>query len=148
MRNKIKAKEYNRLYYIRNKEKINKQNAAYQKAHPELRAKYNTAYKWKHPARYMWSTARGNAKRDGREFTIQPSDINFPKHCSYLGIELTYRERHGIEDSTASLDRIDNIKGYTPNNIEVISNLANRMKQNATKEQLITFANHILARYA
>ena len=148
MRDKIKAKLYNQQYYVKNKLRINKQTAAYQKAHPETRAKYNTAYKRKNPQRYMWATARNNARRDGREFTITPEDIMIPEYCSYLGLKLTFRERRGIEDSGYSLDRIDNRKGYIPGNIEVISDLANRMKQNATKEQLITFANSIRSRYA
>lgn len=51
----------------------------------------------------------------------------------------------GYSDYSPSIDRIDSTKGYTKDNIQIISSIANRMKWNATKEQLITFAKGILS---
>ncbi len=42
-------------------------------------------------------------------------------------------------------DRIDSANGYTKDNIQVISSIANRMKWNATKEQLLTFCKGVLS---
>lgn len=68
-------------------------------------------------------------------------------HCPYLGIELTNIYSRGRVWTNPSIDRIDPELGYIPGNVEVISVLANVMKNSATKEQLITFANSILKKY-
>jgi hypothetical protein len=46
-----------------------------------------------------------------------------------------------------SLDRIVPSKGYTKDNVEVISQLANTMKNNASPELLINFAEEVLRRH-
>jgi hypothetical protein len=46
---------------------------------------------------------------------------------------------------SASLDRIIPELGYIKGNVRVISLLANQMKWNATKEQLLTFCRGVLA---
>lgn len=41
-------------------------------------------------------------------------------------------------------DRIDNTKGYTKDNVQVISHLANQMKASATRDQLQVFCKRML----
>lgn len=89
-------------------------------------------------------SARQRAERKGIDFTISISDIKIPKRCPYLGIKLTNTLGKGRVYSNASIDRIDNSKGYIPDNIQVVSDLANKMKQDARPDQLIEFAKHIL----
>lgn len=95
------------------------------------------------PRLYLWKKARDRVRYDtvNREFTITREDIIIPELCPYLGIPLN----SGDPDAWASLDRIDSNKGYVPGNIQVISFLANQMKNRATKEQLIAFAKGVLA---
>lgn len=95
----------------------------------------------------LYHCAKQRASRSNIEFSITIDDIVIPDICPLLKIPLTNIMSKGRIASNASIDRIDSNKGYTKDNIQVISDLANRMKQNATKEQLITFSRSILDLY-
>jgi hypothetical protein len=53
----------------------------------------------------------------------------------------------GDLDTSPSLDRINPIRGYVSGNIQIISNLANRMKNNADDEQLLRFSHYYIEYY-
>lgn len=96
----------------------------------------------------MYARAKARAKEYGREFSIIEEDIVLPKVCPILGITLKQNSgRSGAYRDSYSLDRIDNTKGYTKDNIWVISQEANRMKGGARKEDLIKFAEWVLTTY-
>lgn len=96
----------------------------------------------------LYWAAKRRAKNKGLEFTIEESDITIPEYCPYLKVKLIVTNPRGSpRDCIASLDRIDSAKGYTKDNIEVISWLANTMKNNATVGQLQTFALEVLKRH-
>lgn len=95
----------------------------------------------------IYDRAKENSKRRGCEFNLEKSDIITPTHCPYLGIELSYNKKDGKLDNYCSIDRIDSSKGYVKENVQVISHLANTMKNSATTEQLITFSRNILKIY-
>lgn len=115
------------------------------------RDKWNQQYyvnaKTKSPETWLWKQAKHRAKTDynNMEFTIEKEDIIIPKYCPYLGLELKF---FAELSQAPSLDRIDSSKGYTKDNIQVVSRLANIMKSNATKEQLIAFAKGVLAMHS
>ena len=92
----------------------------------------------------MYSRAKSRAKEKQIEFTITKNDINIPDKCPLLDVPFsnTYENPDDNRDYVPSLDRIDNTKGYVVGNVWVISFLANRMKNTATKEQLITFCKN------
>lgn len=96
----------------------------------------------------LLAAAKQRAKSSNLEFALELEDINIPEYCPYLNCEITNIFGEGRVWSNASIDRIDSSKGYIKGNIQVISDLANRMKQNASVEQLIAFANGILKLYA
>lgn len=98
------------------------------------------------PVRQMLSLARARCRKSGVEFTIGENDIHIPEFCPVLGIKLTFGlgkgEGQSVEarDSRASLDRIDNSKGYTPDNIVIVSYRANRLKSDAALDELLKIA--------
>lgn len=109
----------------------------------------------KTPRVLLWERSKINALESGIEHTISLDDIPLPNTCRYLGIVLEYPDGGRLKGSgknkqkrwsanTASLDRIDSAKGYVPGNVQTISWLANKMKSDATVEQLLMFARGVL----
>lgn len=117
-RNKIKQRQQ---YYTKNKEQILKQQKSYVVSNFE---------------QHLISTARARAKRKGIEFCITKKDIHIPTHCPVLGILLCKTNYRGESTSSPSIDRIDNTRGYVPGNVCVISARANRIKNDASLEEL------------
>ena len=75
--------------------------------------------------RMYWSAKR-RAELKNLPFSITPQDIHIPKFCPVFGTPLT----------KPNLDRKINSLGYTPENIRVISDRANRIKSDATLEEI------------
>lgn len=92
---------------------------------------------WKHDVkRIMLNNARQRAKNANIDFKITTDDFEIPYECPVLGIKL-YRCSRDNWKNSPSIDRIDNSKGYIPNNIMVISRRANILKKDATLEELV-----------
>ena len=103
--------------------------------------KHATARSYRGKSPYgIWRRIKDTAKQRGLEFDLTEEDIIIPTHCPLLNIPLDF---NGSRYNSPSLDRIDNTKGYVKGNVWVISELANRMKNGATIEQLLTFAKNI-----
>jgi hypothetical protein len=94
------------------------------------------------PQRYLWLKARRRAIRLGLPFEIEPGDIRIPAHCPALGIYIEVLSKH--HDHSATLDQLVIGKGYVKGNIAVISRRANRIKNNATAEELRKIAQWLL----
>ena len=99
-------------------------------------------------ARSAYADCRKRAIRSGMDFNLTPSKVTelmrAASVCPYFGTPLTFAQ--GDKDETlASIDRIDSSKGYTEDNVQIISYLANLMKSHATPKQLLMFANGVIS---
>lgn len=93
----------------------------------------------------MHQRAKQRCKQTGLEFSISVDDIVIPDVCPILGFKLNMNSgKSGAYKNSPSLDRINNKKGYTPDNIQVISQLANAMKGAASDKDLLAFANWVI----
>jgi hypothetical protein len=84
----------------------------------------------------MLRDSRTRAARKGLPHDITLDDIPSPTHCPVFGIPLDWGSRSSVVDASPSLDRVVNELGYVKGNVQVISSLANRMKQGATSKQI------------
>lgn len=91
--------------------------------------------KWRseNVAKALLKSARYGAQTRGLEFSITLDDIAVPERCPVFGFEFTI----GMKRSTsASIDRIDNTKGYIHGNVVVVSVKANHVKSDCSIDEL------------
>lgn len=140
LKNKDKIKEQQKIrsqrYYLLNRNKM-LQSAARQRKYEKQKLS---------PEQLILQRIRHSARHRGLEFDLEVEDIIIPEYCPYLGYKLQFGDGRP-EKNSYSVDRVDNSLGYVKGNIEVISKLANAMKQNATEEEQIRFAKEVLRRY-
>lgn len=118
---------YHRNYYEKNKERILKRK----KSDP-------------------WGDRIKNAKERSCRYNV-PFDIDreylnsiMTEFCPALEIKLSYIDNTTIKDNSATIDRIVPELGYVKGNIQILSHKANRMKTNATRDELVAFAQWIM----
>lgn len=90
----------------------------------------------------MWKCAQQRAHRKNIPFNISHDDVVMPEKCPLLGILLQRQKGRLFHDSSPSLDRIKPELGYVKGNIQVISFRANRIKCNATLDELETIVQN------
>jgi hypothetical protein len=76
------------------------------------------------------------AKRKKIPFDLNPDNLSLPVRCPVLGMELSFNTV-AADDNSYSIDRVDNTRGYTMDNICIMSLKANKMKSNGTLEELV-----------
>ena len=94
------------------------------------------------PEYRLWSAALERARKKGLDFDILLEDIVIPSYCPLLNIPL----KKGVgrkNKGSPSLDRIDSSRGYTKDNIWLISVRANTIKSDATLEELVLIVNNL-----
>lgn len=124
--------DYFKQWYQKNKDRLK-----------PLRKEYLKKYWLENPEKSLLRLAKARAKRKGWDFNIDETDIVIPEICPALGVKL---ER--FTQYAPSIDRKDSSKGYVKGNIQVISELANRMKSNASPKDLESFAKWLLSTHS
>lgn len=101
-------------------------------------------YRTNNMEKVLLANAKVRALKNNLDFNIEIEDILIPKICPLLEIPIVIGNSISERDSSPSLDRIDNTKGYVKGNIRVISNLANSIKRDLSRDQLQTFIKNII----
>lgn len=99
-----------------------------------------------HKESFVLKRIKERAFKKELDFNLTVEDIVFPEKCPVFGFELQ-RNVNIPKFNSPSVDRIDPTKGYTKDNIQILSNKANAMKQDATPEELLKFAEWIFKTY-
>ena len=104
------------------------------------------------PGLTQYTQAKSRAKKKGLEFSITYEEMmsKDTDTCPYSGIPIFWHEKksnvgrglNGDWDSK-SIDRIDSTKGYTIDNIIIVSWRANALKKDATYEELHTLTTSL-----
>lgn len=130
-KNKEKRLAAGKRYYRENKDRIAEKSKEY---YQKIRSA--------DPMIYNLRGVKSRCKRLGIPFNLTLDDLIVPEFCPYLKIPLKWD--NGLKFDTPSIDRIVPEKGYIKGNVQVISQRANLMKNDASLEQLRTFAQSVL----
>ena len=140
---------YQKSYRTLNKDKVRENERRYRKERYMLDRNYRKRVRRKEAERrpryrikIMLERALQRAKKNNLTFNLEEKDIIIPKTCPILEIPIFYGTKNNYQNSP-SLDRINNRKGYTKDNIKIISSKANTMKSNASKKLLLTFCKNM-----
>lgn len=90
------------------------------------------------PIGLLLRQAKYRAKGKGIEFSIGRDDVEWSAVCPVFGFPIYYGG-NGTKmpgPNSASMDRVDNDKGYIPGNVVVISHRANAIKRDASLDEL------------
>jgi len=110
--------------------------------------KYCESYRNSDPIKNMLSKAKLRASKKGIPFDLKVDDVFIPEVCPVFNIPLERNTKgKGPKKNSPSLDRIVPNNGYVKGNVQIISNKANLMKQDASAGELVTFAKWVLSVY-
>jgi len=125
---KKEKSKYGKQWRTDNRDKVSSQIAKRKEQYTDIQSVY---YK-----RMMRARAKIRARDKNIPFDITENDIIIPNTCPIFGMTLKAGKGKGAKGDSPSLDRIVPSLGYVKGNIQVISSKANRIKSDATMEEL------------
>jgi len=96
-----------------------------------------------HKERILLTKAKNRAKTKNIEFNIDINDVIIPDVCPILGIDIIKDTGGRHNKNSPSIDRIDNTRGYTKDNIRIISFRANNLKSDGTLEEFLKIVDYL-----
>lgn len=111
--------------------------------HPGKDAKYQRTMKEKDPRISLLNSARERARRFNLPINLTREDIVIPEFCPIFPNLILERMSGFGRDNSPTLDRVIPRLGYIKGNVEVISFKANRLKSNATADELFAVAAYL-----
>jgi hypothetical protein len=131
-----------RAWYQRNSEKARESTQRWRSENPEKIKAQKTSWmkKPENRVRHILGQAKKRASEKGIEFSITLDDLlPLPDVCPVLGIKINYegnKGKRGFVNDSPSIDRIDSSLGYIKGNVKLICWRANRIKSDATIEEM------------
>lgn len=111
-----------------------------EKCFHEIHNKYCQERRRENPKTTILVSAKSRAKKRNFPFNITQKDFSIPKYCPVLGIKINVL---ADDDSSPSLDKVDPKLGYIKGNINIISQRANRLKNDSTINDLIAIIKYM-----
>jgi|688.fasta_scaffold374013_2 hypothetical protein len=136
-----------RAWYQRNSKKACESTKKWRAENPEKVKANKTAWlkKPKNRVSHILGQAKQRANKNGMEFSITLDDLlPLPDVCPVLGIKINYegnKGQRGFVNDSPSIDRLDSSLGYVKGNVKIICWRANRVKSDATVEELRAILN-------
>lgn len=136
-------------HYQANKDYILQRSSDYYEANRDkrliqMRSTYHTA---RGRVKAWLKNAKQKSEAKGWQFDLEEAwlmDLLMQSSvCPLLGIPLVMQPGKGRQPDSPSLDRIDSSRGYTKNNVWIISTRANTIKNDATVEELELIAKSL-----
>ena len=129
-----KCSPCDKAYQVKRRLENVEQNLDYQRTYQKNRRK-----DYSYRLQMLINASKQRAKNKNREHSITIEDIKaiYPTDgcCPIFGMKLEFNNA-GFRENSPSIDRVNSAKGYTPDNIQIISWKANRIKGYASTQEL------------
>jgi hypothetical protein len=100
-------------------------------------------YKQNHREEVLLKAAIKKSKELALECNLTIDDIVVPEICPLLGIKISSNSNLKTRDNSPSIDRINPKRGYIKGNVWIVSYRANRIKNDATIQELYLITKNL-----